>query len=226
VQILALRDELASRAFDLPARWWPEQPGVVGGRDRTAGGTWCASDPASAVTAVVLNRPEPRVALAGAPSRGVLPLLAVQYQTRWPEYLDIKAMAGFNLVVATPQEARWWSFDGDELRDEALAPGLSMFTPRGRLRDVDSRLLAGSARLASSDESTAEVWRDWLPVVEGVRPSSDPGALVVRKQVGHDSYETVFAQFIAARPGTLRLDYLPYPAQGGAAGWTTARWDA
>jgi hypothetical protein len=94
------------------------------------------------------------------------------------------------------------------------------------LRDVDSRLLDGSARLASSDESTAEVWRDWLPVVEGVRPSSDPGALVVRKQVGDDSYETVFAQFIAARPGTLRLDYLPYPAQGGAAGWTTARWDA
>jgi hypothetical protein len=47
---------------------------------------------------------------------------------------------------------------------------------------------------------------------------------VVRKQVGDDSYETVFAQFIAAAPGTLRLDYLPYPATGATVGWTTQRW--
>jgi uncharacterized protein with NRDE domain len=226
VQVLALRDELASRAFDLPGQWWPQQPSVVGGRDRTAGGTWCASDAASGVTAVVLNRPQPRVALAEAPSRGVLPLLAVRHLESWPQYLDIEGMAGFNLVLATPTAARWWWFDGNELRDEPLTPGVSMFTPTGQLRDVDSRLLAGSARLADADAPTTQVWRDWLPVIEGVRPSADPTALVVRKQVDDDSYETVFAQFIAATPGTLRLDYLPYPAQGGAAGWTTASWDA
>ena len=33
--VLALRDELTSRAFDDPAFWWPEQPSVLGGRDRT-----------------------------------------------------------------------------------------------------------------------------------------------------------------------------------------------
>ena len=36
VQILALRDELLSRAFDPPGQWWPEQPAVVGGRDRSS----------------------------------------------------------------------------------------------------------------------------------------------------------------------------------------------
>ena len=173
---------------------------------------------------MVLNRPEPRVAIAGAPSRGVLPLLGVRHQDRWPRYLDVEGMAGFNLVLVTPKTARWWSFDGDELRDEPLAPGVSMFTPRGRLLEIDPRLLAGSAQLADPDGPTPQVWHDWLPVIEGVRPSPDPAALVVRKQVGDDSYETVFAQFIAASPGALRLDYLPYPAQGDAADWTTAGW--
>lgn len=224
MQLLALRDEFVSRPFDPPSQWWPEQPAVVGGRDRTAGGTWCASDPASGVTAVVLNRPEPRVAIAGAPSRGVLPLLGVRDQTRWPRYLDVEGMAGFNLVLAAPTHASWWWFDGRELHEEPLAPGVSMFTPRGRSLDVDRRLAAGSARLAEAHAATSEVWRDWLPVIEGTPPSSDPSALMVRKPVGDDSYETVFAQFIAARPGALRLDYLSYPARGGVADWTTVRW--
>ena len=55
-QILALRDELTSRDFDDPGRWWPETPDVVGGRDRAAGGTWCASRVSTGTTALVLNR--------------------------------------------------------------------------------------------------------------------------------------------------------------------------
>jgi hypothetical protein len=223
VQLLALRDELVSRSFDAPAQWWPEQPAVVGGRDRAAGGTWCASDPEPGVTAVVLNRPEPRVAIAGAPSRGVLPLIGVRHQTHWPQYLDVEGMAGFNLVLATPTQAGWWWFDGHDLHEEPLVPGVSMFTPRGRSLDVDPRLVAGSAKLAEPNAATSEVWRGWLPVVEGARPSSDPSALMVRKPVDDDSYETVFAQFIAARPGALRLDYLSYPARG-VTDWTTACW--
>ena len=33
-QLLALRDELTTRDFDDPGRWWPEFPDLVGGRDR------------------------------------------------------------------------------------------------------------------------------------------------------------------------------------------------
>ncbi len=224
MQLLALRDELVSRGYDLPDQWWPEQPAVVGGRDRSAGGTWCASDPVTAVTAVVLNRPEPRVAAAGAPSRGILPLLAVRHQERWPKYLDVEGMAGFNLVLATPAQARWWSFDGVELREASLPPGVSMFTPRGLLVEVDPRLRDGSARLADPDVATVDAWSDWLPVLEGAEPAADPNSLLVRKPVGADSYETVFAQFIAATAGALRLDYLPYPARRETVEWTTRRW--
>lgn len=224
VQVLALRDELLSRAFDLPEQWWPEQPTVVGGRDRTAGGTWCASDPSTGVTAVVLNRPQPRMAAAGAPSRGTLPLVAVHYQERWPAYLDVEGMAGFNLVLVAPQQARWWWFDGEELRQAALPRAVSMFTPRGLLDDVDPRLLSGSARLTEPDATTSVAWSDWLPVLETAQPSSDPNSLLVRKPMGNDSYETVFAQLIAATPGDLRVDYQSHPAQGLTDDWTTRRW--
>lgn len=224
VQLLALRDELLSRAFDLPGQWWPEQPAVVGGRDRTAGGTWCASDPATGVTAVVLNRPQPRVAAPGAPSRGMLPLAAVRHQERWPQHLDVERMAGFNLVLVAPHQAHWWWFDGEELREAPLPSGVSMFTPRGKLDDVDPRLLSGGAGLTEPDAPTAAAWRDWLRVLETAQPSPDPISLLVRKPVGDDSYETVFGQFIAATPGELRLDYQSHPAQRLTNQWTTRRW--
>src|SRR5690349_11704572 len=53
-QILALRDELTTREFDEPDLWWPQWPDVVGGRDRVAGGTWCATDVRTGTTALVL----------------------------------------------------------------------------------------------------------------------------------------------------------------------------
>ena len=104
-QILALRDELTTRAFDDPGTWWPEFPGVVGGRDRTAGGTWCATRVATGVTALVVNRPQKETADPGAPSRGVLPLLAVAHGADWPESVRLDGMAGFALLLATPERA-------------------------------------------------------------------------------------------------------------------------
>ena len=38
--LAAHRDERVERAWDTPAAWWPERPGVIAGRDRTGGGTW------------------------------------------------------------------------------------------------------------------------------------------------------------------------------------------
>src|SRR3954469_21553458 len=93
LRVLALRDELTSRPFDDPGRWWPELPDVVGGRDTVAGGTWCASDVGSGLTALVLNRPQKRLADPGAPSRGVLPLLAVEHRDDWPERVNVTGMA-------------------------------------------------------------------------------------------------------------------------------------
>jgi uncharacterized protein with NRDE domain len=224
VQMLALRDELASRAFDLPGAWWPDQPGVIGGRDRLAGGSWCVSDVNSGVTAVVLNRPERPVATPGAPSRGVLPLLAVSRGDSWSQSVELKGMASFNLVLVTPHSLRWWSFDGESLNEELLPGGTYMFTPGGLVTSgFDERL--GKAGAGFHDDltaPTAEAWPEWLGVVNDAVPDADPASLLVRLPRGDDTFETVFGQLIAAAPGTLRLDYVVTPDSHRP--WRTAHW--
>jgi hypothetical protein len=225
VQMLALRDELSSRAYDLPDTWWPQQPDVVGGRDRTAGGTWCVTDVATSATGVVLNRPERRVAAPGAPSRGVLPLLAVQHGEQWVDHVDVGPMASFNLVLVSPAHACWWSFDGSTVQHQELGAGTHMFTPLGLRSEIDPRLLAAAP--AADPEATGpvdELWGSWLAVVRTAVPGTGPTDLVVQREFDGDSYETVFGQLIAARPGVLRLDYLARPARNPRGDWATRVW--
>jgi uncharacterized protein with NRDE domain len=226
VRMLALRDEFASRSFDLPGAWWPEQPTVVGGRDRRGGGTWCAVDVAAGVTAVVLNRPDRRIAEPDAPSRGVLPLLAVRELADWPATVRLPGMASFNLVLATPTELTWWAYDGQSLSSYPLSAGTQLFTPRGHASGpVADRFAAGQLPdPVANDADTESAWSDWLAVLSRSEPSTDPLDLYVRIPIGTDVFETVFGQFIASRPGQLRLDYLTRPADGGR--WTVERWTA
>jgi len=222
VQMLALRDELATRAFDLPDFWWPDHPDVIGGRDRVAGGSWCVTSVPDGVTAVVLNRPDKRDAEPGAPSRGVLPLLASQYGTDWPNHLDTSGMAAFNLVLATENALRWWAFDGTSLRAEDLGPGTYKFTPRGLAEEMDPRLADGRANEDEVEHgSTSDVWPQWLDVVRSTVPSADPAGFIVRIPIEDNTYETVFGQFLATHRGRLRLDYLTEPANGTDREWTT-----
>src|SRR4051812_28720139 len=130
-RLLALRDELTGREFDDPGAWWPELADVVGGRDRTAGGTWCANRISTGVTALVLNRPQRRVADAGAPSRGVLPLLGVTHEWSWPDAVDIDGMASFAMVLAAPHRLTVWDFDGRTLTSAELDSGTHMVTSGG-----------------------------------------------------------------------------------------------
>src|SRR5947209_11609771 len=56
----AVRDEFVERAWDPPGAHWGDR--LLGGRDRTAGGTWLAVDPDRPAVAAVLNgvrRPPP-----------------------------------------------------------------------------------------------------------------------------------------------------------------------
>ena len=76
VLIGANRDEMLARAWDAPAEYWPEFPGVVAGRDRTAGGTWLGIN-RHGMVAAVLNRQGTLGPAAGKKSRGELPLLAL-----------------------------------------------------------------------------------------------------------------------------------------------------
>jgi uncharacterized protein with NRDE domain len=192
-RLLAIRDEFVSRDFDPPGQWWPSAPGVVGGRDQRAGGSWCVTRVDSGTTALVLNRRERQT---GTPSRGVLPLAAVADGADWPERVPYRGMASFNLVVARPDEATVWSWDTTRLDRIDLEPGLHLVTSSGVDTD-DPKTRAFAPRFAAAD--------DWLDVLAATEPSDEIGALVVRHQTENDVYATVFGQLISAAPGALTV---------------------
>lgn len=200
IRVLALRDEVVGREFDDPDAWWPHQPTVVGGRDHTAGGSWAVTDITSGVTALVLNRPERRVAEPGAPSRGVLPLLAVAHGMSWPDQLDVQEMASFNLVLAAPDAVTMWAFDGQALTRTELAEGTHMITSGGAEDGKADRYLKAFTQQDG-----------WLDLVQAAAPADDLAALVVRHEAEGQIFATVFGQLITARPGAVSLSYSRTP---------------
>jgi uncharacterized protein with NRDE domain len=209
LRILAIRDEFVSRDFDLPAEWWPAAPGVIGGRDQRAGGSWCVTDLATGVTALVLNRTERRT---GNPSRGVLPLAAVSAGPAWAERIPYHDMAGFNLVLAGPDGVTLWIWDAHRLRRVDLEPGTHVFTSRGVDAD-DPKAAAYGPRFAGED---------WLDVIASCEPSDEIGALVVRHPMDDDVYATVFGQLITAAPGALTVAMSRTPWRRET--WSEQRW--
>lgn len=214
VRVLALRDELVGRDFDDPARWWPEVPRAVGGRDRTAGGTWCVTDVPSGTTGLVLNRPEKAQADAGAPSRGILPLLAVQHGTHWPAAVELTGMASFNLVLVSPDTLTCWSFDGEQLLREDLPSGTRMVTSGGAEDGKADRYLASLTEAAFPD--------GWAEILRGTEPAPDPAALVVRGEHDGRVFATVFGQLFTSLPGRLELSWSRQP--WGESIWTSRTW--
>ena len=205
LRILALRDEFVGRDFDGPGAWWPQQPGVIGGRDRKAGGTWCASDVTTGRTALLVNRIERR---DGTPSRGLLPLAALRHGEAWSSEIDFSAMASFNLVLAEAGAITVWIWDATHLHRVDLPPGTHMVTSRGVDAD-DEKTRAFAPRFARED---------WLDVVTSCVPRDVIGALVVRVPFEDGIYATVFGQLITATPGALRIEHTRTPWQ--RAGWT------
>lgn len=209
VRILALRDEFVDREFDGPGAWWPDQPSVIGGRDRLAGGSWCVSDVASGYTALLLNRIE---RFTGTPSRGLLPLAAVALGADWTGALEHRGMAGFNLVLAGPSSVVVWVWDAQSLRRLDLVAGTHLITSRGV--DSDDAKTERFAPLFAAGS--------WLDVVTSRDPSPDAGALVVRREHEGRTYATVFGQLITAQRGALRIAHSRTPWQRDT--WQDETW--
>jgi uncharacterized protein with NRDE domain len=209
LRILAIRDELVSRPFDPPAAWWPEHPTAIGGRDQLAGGSWCVSDIVTGHSALVLNGRQRR---DGAPSRGLLPLVAIGAGESWTDHVDYPQMASFTLVVATRSGITAWSWDQVALSRVELAPGMHMITTDG---------------LEASNPQTTRfrplfATQPWYDVVTGTRPSADLSALIVRREFAGNVYGTVFGQLITSSPGELHIRWSATPWVDGS--WTDQSW--
>ena len=177
---------------------------MFGGRDRAAGGTWCATRVTTGATALVLNRPEKPLADREAPSRGVLPLLAAVHGAAWTSFVDLAGMASFTLVLASLQRLTSWVFDGRDVVVTDHPEGTHMFTSGGPENGKVESYLSLFRDVGYPEE--------WRLLLQASPPRDDPSALVVRHPTEDGrEFATVFGQLVETRPGRLRLDYSRQP---------------
>jgi uncharacterized protein with NRDE domain len=117
------RDEFHTRPTQA-ARWWPDRPDIVGGRDLQAGGTWLAVHRSGRFAAVTNHRDAHRES-TGLRSRGHLITGFLDDGgdvMSYIESIDGTAYAGFNLLVADGRSAGYLSNRGGGLCE--LQPGV------------------------------------------------------------------------------------------------------
>ncbi|MDB5373418.1 MAG: hypothetical protein JWP04_2060 [Belnapia sp.] len=232
ILIAANRDERLDRAWDPPGAWWPDHPGVVGGRDRTAGGTWMAASRAGAV-AMVLNRPGSLGPAPGLRSRGELPLLALAAGGASEGATSIAALPAsawrpFNLVLADRHGA--WFLRGTGQKSgqgravaQPLGAGLHMITAHDP-NDLASPRTARHLprfRAAPAPRPDRDDWAAWA---ELLADDSHPGSLAEALRVPPTGgFGTVCASLLAVgRDGTLDWRFAAGPA--GAAPFLPVVW--
>lgn len=170
--LAANRDEKVDRAWDSPGPWWPALPDVIGGRDRSAGGTWMAIN-GSGVIACVLNRPGSLGPAAGKRSRGELPLIALAAKdakgaAALVAALEADSFRPFNIVLADRTRAIFQRFQGEgPVETCALSPGVHMVTAHDP-DDPESPRIArylGRFRDAAVPRPEAEDWTAWIAIL-------------------------------------------------------------
>ena len=125
-QVLLLagnRDEFHERPTE-PLGWWQDRPGIVGGRDVKAGGTWLAASRHGRFATVTNSRdaeePQP-----GLRSRGLLVtdfLESDRSPIEFLESVDGSHYAGFNLVISDGRSVAYGGNRGVGPRE--LDPGV------------------------------------------------------------------------------------------------------
>ncbi|MGW4799893.1 NRDE family protein [Nonomuraea sp. NPDC004297] len=188
--LLGVRDEFADRPWEGPGEHWPDYPGVLGGRDLKAGGTWLAVHPAARRAAALLNgngtAAEERTKL----SRGDLALRAA-YTGEFPT--ELARYNPFHLVLADLSRVRLLSWDGARAAVSELPQGTSMVVNSGL--DPDSeRVVAYLPRFRDSEE--------WGELIRE-EPSADRSALIVRQELPDGR---IFASLSAMRVAIARDD--------------------
>lgn len=183
-RLLAIRDEDPDRAWDPLGTWWPaDYPGVIGIRDRRAGGAWLAADPRTRRLAVLLNRadtldlPEDQVR-----SRGSLALESVAGRSPEAPF----RMHGFNLLEVGPHAARVLSWDGETLTETPVPIGVHMIAHDGLDDPTTARIARWLPEFAShpaAGDGWEGAWIDLLAASTALDPIDD--AAIIRDNRPH-----------------------------------------
>ncbi|GAA2016665.1 NRDE family protein [Catenulispora yoronensis] len=237
VLLAGIRDEFHDRSWVGPGRHWPrEYPGVVGGQDLLASGTWLAADPPAVRAATVLNGWGVLAPQSARLSRGDLALRFAAGGAEAVADLPLARYDPFLLVCATVEEVFLLSWDGRRPARRVLGPGLHLVVNSG-LEGADSDEGPGVEQMAARIKyfrpqlaaaprpepvggvSTRQAWGPWLPLVDGAGlDSSDERALLVRRPLGERTWGTTSVSLVGLRRDGLRYDFNAEP--GDPDGWT------
>ena len=216
VRLLAVRDEDPQREWDALGEWWPSQPGVIGIRDRRAGGAWLAADPTSRRLAVLLNRADVLdLPDELAVSRGTLALASVAGASP----TGSARMHGFNLLEVSPGGARVLSWDGVALRETPVPVGVHMIAHT----DLDD---PGTARIArwlpefrahpTRGEDWPESWISLLAASAELDPADDRAIIRDNRTHGYPTQSLLYATAsVDVDRVEVRDHTLPAPAHWG-----------
>jgi len=230
VLLAGVRDELVDRAWLPPGRHWPDHPGLIGGRDLQAGGTWLVVAPEMRRVTCVLNGPGREASPGSRQTRGLLPLQVADTGRLGSQALE--RFDPFHLLTAEPGQAVLWSWDGECLTERELAPGLHMVVNSGLAGDLRHARDHERARIAHflprlrdaarpdplPGEPELQAWGAWLPLVSGDGiAAGDPRALIVRRDLGGGRvWGTTSVSLVALSPGGLRYDFTAVPGDMSA----------
>ena len=236
--LAGIRDELVDRAWEPPGRYWPDHPGLIGGRDLQAGGTWLAVSPEDQRVTCVLNARGRPAEQATRRTRGVLPLQVAQEAKLSRD--GLADFDPFHVLSAEPGMAMLWSWDGEHLTERELGPGLHMLVNSGLASDLlpaaaDSgnpgrehelarlahflpRLTAAARPDPRPGAPTAQAWGAWLPLIDGDGLArDDPRALIVRRDLGDGRvWGTTSVSLVAVWPDAMRYDFTAAPGNPDA----------
>ncbi len=168
--IAANRDERLDRPWEPPAAHWPEQPGVIGGKDNPGGGTWKAVN-RQGVVAVVLNRVGSLGPAPNKRSRGELPLLALEADSALEGAKRVAAIEAanwrsFNMIVADRNEA--WFLRGLGYGHPGMhgfEPGLHMLAAGEPDDPHTPRIARHMPRFAKATPPEPPDWGEWPALV-------------------------------------------------------------
>jgi Transport and Golgi organisation 2 len=217
VLLAAVRDEFVERAWDPPGSFWGN--GLVGGRDRVAGGTWLAVDPEGPAVAALLNGPRLPPPTDGVrPSRGRL-ALDVLRGTGAPT--DVWRYDSFHLLRATAARVQVWSWDGESLAGRDLDPGDHVIVNAGPDALGDAVVATGRTFLAATPSpswqvatapagSTTDAWGAWADQLSAP-PEEGAGRLLVRHVVEGNVYGSTSVSLVGLSPAAARYDFSAVP---------------
>ncbi len=210
------------RPWDPPGAYWPDQPDILAGRDRLAGGSWMGLNGAG-VVAAVLNRPGSLGPAQGKLSRGDLPLLALTHDTAAAASRAIMALDGrdyrsFNLVMADRHGVYFIrNDDSGTMSALVLPPGLHMVTARDPDDPASARVARHLPRFRAATAPEPPDWGDWARLLADEAGPRD-AALNVPPQ---DGFGTVCASLLAI-PEAGSATWLFAPGRPGDAAFAQA----